>query len=165
MDANENTPLDIAIYNKDYKAISLLLDKIQFENNKSFKSLFTLLMVNDSVSTNLFKEKLKKFIETNKSLLSKTDLFMYASFIGDKTIITELLNDGFNINIIDNYKMNALMWASFSNNIEIVKLLLDKSIDINVQNENGLTALMFSCLNNNKDIVKYLLEKDANYKL
>lgn len=165
LDANENTPLDIAIYNKDYKAINLLLEKIEFANNKSFKSLFTLLMVNDSVSTNLFKEKLKKFIETNKSLLSKTDLCMYASFIGDKTIITELLNDGFNINIIDNYKMNALMWASFSNNIEIVKLLLDKSIDINVQNENGLTALMFSCLNNNKDIVKYLLEKDANYKL
>lgn len=165
LNSDKNTPLDIAIYNKDYKSISLLLEKIQFANNKSFKSLFTLLMVNDSVSTNLFKEKLKKFIETNKSLLSKTDLCMYASFIGDKTIITELLNDRFNINIIDNYKMNALMWASFSDNIEIVKLLIDKSININAQNENGLTALMFSCYNNNKDIVKYLLEKDANYKL
>ena len=81
---------------------------------------------------------------------------------GDIDIVRILLDNGANINFINNHGRTVLMLASIEGYLNIVNLLLDMGALINLQNNYGITALMFASIYGNTDIVKLLLDNGAN---
>ena len=51
-----------------------------------------------------------------------------------------LINEGAQINVVDNDRVSALMWASKSGHLDIVKKLVELQADFNMTNTLGETA-------------------------
>lgn len=76
--------------------------------------------------------------------------------------ISELLNQGVNVNSHTAYGITPLLAASSKGNTEAVNLLLQKNANINAKNNDGQTALMLAAMKGHKEIVIKLLEAGAN---
>lgn len=78
-------------------------------------------------------------------------------------VIGMLLNNGVDINSVDDMGHNLLMYACNKCDFELVKFLISYNIDINYQNmKNKETALMIASNNYSYDITRFLLENGAN---
>jgi ankyrin repeat protein len=69
---------------------------------------------------------------------------MLATKNGHTDIVQSLLNNGANVNAIDNKGRTALILASENGAAGIVQILLEKGADINAQNFYGETALTYA---------------------
>jgi uncharacterized protein len=90
-----------------------------------------------------------------------------AAHNNDCLMITQLLNDGVDINTVDFNGNTALMEAAFAGSVDAVECLIDSShqIKINQQNNDGTTALMYAVDANNCPIITLLLDKGAEINL
>eukprot|EP01112_Ceratiomyxa_fruticulosa_P000839 TRINITY_DN1077_c0_g1_i1.p1 TRINITY_DN1077_c0_g1~~TRINITY_DN1077_c0_g1_i1.p1 ORF type:complete len:255 (-),score=54.93 TRINITY_DN1077_c0_g1_i1:12-776(-) len=66
------------------------------------------------------------------------------------TLITKLLDKGFDPNIVDNDGATLLMWATQDNCERVVELLLAKGCDPNIRDKRGETAVHWACLAGSK---------------
>ena len=82
-------------------------------------------------------------------------------------IVKYIIENGANVNLINNYNNTALIYASEKNNIEIVKLLIKAGADIDHQGTNTFTALYRAIEKNNIEIVDLLIKAgaDVNYRI
>lgn len=76
--------------------------------------------------------------------------------------VLNLLENGTNINQINEQGITPLITAIYFNNFSMVKLLIDKGADVNIKYNNDLTPLIIACNCHNDKIVKLLLENGAN---
>ena len=91
--------------------------------------------------------------------------FMISCENGHKDVVRLLLDHSeskaINLNVRDNYGLNALWLACYNGHEQIVKLLLEhpssKNIDFNARDYKGETAIMRACFHGYKDIVELLL--------
>ena len=111
----------------------------------------------------------------NKNALGLTALHLAVrnSNIYSLGTVNLLLENGADVNSIDEYGWTALMMASkYSNttsSLETIRLLLEKGADINLINEYGSTALMMAAQYSNTtsslETVSLLLERGADVNL
>ena len=80
-------------------------------------------------------------------------------------VVKKLLNQGANINIIDNYGITALMNASYWGRSYVVRLLLNRGTDINIVDIYGQTALMFAARYGRSHVVRLLLNRGADINI
>ncbi len=87
-----------------------------------------------------------------------------ASRNGDYDRVKELLDNGADVNIInDNNNNNTpLHYACRNGCIKIIRLLIKKGANINSMNIYNISSLAFACYNKKLEIVKLLLENNAN---
>jgi len=78
------------------------------------------------------------------------------------SLITKLLEDGANPNMINAYGNTPLLDASMLGLFDIVKQLLEFGADPNIPNKGGWTPLMIASNNGYSEIVKLLLTKGAD---
>ena len=72
-----------------------------------------------------------------------------------------LLNQGAEINAVDDEGWTPLMIAASANRIDIVEILIENNANLDLQNSYGNTALHYAASKNLIDIVKVLLSSDA----
>lgn len=106
-----------------------------------------------------------KLFENNDSINSKwisivDDIHASNFYIGYPRILTNLLNNGADINSKGNYGYTMLIRCATYGISEIVSfLLIQANIDINIQNDEGCTALIGAATDGREDIVKMLLSR------
>ena len=100
-----------------------------------------------------------KVYETAKK---KRGYLTQAAFRGDVGEVKRLLNEGYDVNGMDERSRTALMDASFKSQLEVVKLLIDKGADVNTKGSDDWTVLMSAAAGNNPKIVKLLIDKGAD---
>jgi len=84
-----------------------------------------------------------------------------AARIGCLNSMRYFLENGVDINILNDDDKNVLMWSSRCNYPEVVKeLLKSEKIKPNIKNSSGLTALMFASIHGSIDVVKELLKSE-----
>jgi len=81
---------------------------------------------------------------------------------GDIERVNELLEQGVNPDIQDNYGRTALISASKGGYLDIVELLLEYHADIHIKNRQGYSALLLATMGNHIDICILLLEHGAD---
>lgn len=111
---------------------------------------------------------LSKFLITSKINLYQIDYiyeynpFFLAVLNGFNYVISEFLNNGYDINFIDENNENALFTSLYSNNLLTTKILIRNKININQININNENVLFYSILENNYDFTKLLLDNGIN---
>ena len=107
------------------------------------------ILINDK----LYITDIKKFIRNNRMNIdyrikdseNKT-LLMYAVFNGDLEIIKEVVENGNQIDEVDNYGRSALHWAAYYNKYDVVVFLVELGAKTDIKDNYSLTA---------RDLAKY----------
>ena len=111
-------------------------------------------------------QKLVKFgadVNVKDRLWGDTTALMYASKYNKLAIVKFLVENGAEVNAVDNDKRTALMYASSNGeDNKIVHYLLSKGADINAKDINGENALMRATSKYQWDIAKFLIEQGIN---
>ncbi len=106
----------------------------------------------------------QKLIDANKTNINrrvfegKTALIW--SVVGDNFYVVQtLIDNGANIDTIDNSGKSALMYAAQSGNAFIVKLLIDSGANVNLLDNQNKTALLYAMESSNTPVIKLLNER------
>lgn len=151
LDPKGNPMLIVAIRDKSFKVIDLLLANKSIDVNLTNKSAENPLMIAaiegelPVVQTLVLKHK----AEINKS--GWTPLH-YACSSGKLNIAEFLLANGAMVNALSVSETTPLMMAVSSGNEVLVKLLLDKGADLQLRNHEGYSAIDVAVLLNKDDI-------------
>lgn len=84
-----------------------------------------------------------------------------AALNGLADAVNAMLEQGIDINNIDQDGRTALMYAAFNGHEDVVKSLLENDADVNISDNFGRTALMFASSGPFPGTVKILLDSDA----
>lgn len=112
------TALHLAVKNKNYEAVEILLN--------SYRESSTL-------------HNLEKFLNAKDD--GGWTSIVWAADIGNPKLTTALLNCGADATICDAENNTALHWATLSESPETVQILLQTRCNLSAQNINGDTAL------------------------
>ncbi|AIL12630.1 hypothetical protein IM40_02375 [Candidatus Paracaedimonas acanthamoebae] len=131
------------------------------------------LAIEKSASTNdsqkvfeIVYHLLKAGAEVNKhqSLDGATALISAAQYSQDLELFSYLLDNGAEIDAIDNSNSTALHYAAKYNDLEFVRLLLDKKASVHLRDNLNRTPLLAAAdtLEDHLDIIELLLKAGAN---
>lgn len=81
---------------------------------------------------------------------------------GDKSSVQQLLQEGADVNEIDEYGFRPIIEAAIANKTDIAELLLDYGADVDERDATGRSALHWAAENNNLGLVKLLLDRKAD---
>lgn len=79
--------------------------------------------------------------------------------------VRNMLNEGYDVNYIDNIGSTELMKACYKGLYKLVQLLIEHGANVNNQDIFGHIALILACSSRNYDIVKLLLDNKADPNL
>jgi ankyrin repeat protein len=85
----------------------------------------------------------------------------WAVYDGDAERVKQLIADGADVMLANNYGSNAMQLAAEVANIEMLKMLLDAGADADSANPEGQTALMLVARTGNVDAAKLLIDAGA----
>ena len=109
--------------------------------------------------------------ETVISTLSKikndngTTVLHVASKYGHSSVVSTLLSNGIDPNVVMNNGCTPLMLASQDGHDDVIQLLLKSNVAINTQGKNGITANYIASQNGHFSVVSTLLSKGADPNL
>ncbi len=81
---------------------------------------------------------------------------------GNVDLLVRLLNQGINLNIVDENANNALILAILNGKNEIINILLNAKFNLDHRNSDGVNALFLALLRENLSLVRSLLQAGAN---
>ena len=81
---------------------------------------------------------------------------------GTEEEITEAVNAGVNVNVMNRSSSTALMFASQSNTAGAVEILINAGANVNAQDNNGNTALIYAASYNTDDVIDVLIDAGAD---
>lgn len=131
-------------------------------NKIIFILLLTLL-----VSCNGIDKKSRNNSQLKESNSQSTESVDYNAFYnsalnGQIAPVDNLINQGADVNHINQEGRTALMLASFNGHFDIVNLLINKGANINLVDNLGRSALMFASTGPFKETVDILIKKGAD---
>lgn len=91
--------------------------------------------------------------------------FVLAARFGHGQVITNKLNGGTDIEVIDELGNTALIAAAAENQLAILQLLLEHGANVDAQSSDGTTALMNAATYGNLKIAKVLIEAGSKVDL
>ena len=94
------------------------------------------------------------FFERNQEILNYYDEM--------KSEMEELIKNGTNLNVKDEWNKTPLHYASFKGYLDIVRILINNRVDVDVVDEWGRTPLHYASMKGYLDIVKILIESGAD---
>jgi len=94
--------------------------------------------------------------------LNNENLLHYASTYGSKEICLFLIENGLDVNSVDDYYITPLTLAAKCGRYDLVKLLIEKGAKVNGDSRCALTPLISTVSNSHTDVAKYLLEQGAD---
>lgn len=89
----------------------------------------------------------------------KTSLLQQAIIYDKPDIVKVLLDNGADINLLDNINMSPLNTAINENKTEIANLLIERGANVNYKNIFGITSQHLAARNKNSSVLKNLLSK------
>lgn len=151
LDPQGNPMLIVAIRDKSFKVIDLLLDSKAIDVNLANKSGENPLMIASIEGELPIVEALilKKKAEVNKS--GWTPLH-YACSTGRLSVAEFLVSNGAKVNALSPSDTTPLMMAVSSGNEVLIKFLLDNGADLRTRNHEGYTAIDVAALFSKDDI-------------
>ena len=105
-------------------------------------------------------------VDTKESTDGSTAL-MLAAGKGHNRVVTLLLEEGADINAVNDFGGTALLWAIFEGHAEIAELFIKRDADVNAKHaRTNITVLMMAVQHGYTEIVSTLLKKgvDVNIK-
>lgn len=78
------------------------------------------------------------------------------------SLIAALIQQGVDVNQIDEYGFTPLVQAAIMDSVDIAKLLIGAGADVNLQDMAGSTPLLWAAENNNLPLARLLLTHDAD---
>ncbi len=183
LDSQGNTALIIATRHDDNNIMALLLDNHADHRirNKKNQTAAQLAQTHDLKQAKLIfqqyaiklPEKNRDFsqldINTFKSSISSASslykgwpLINIASMLGELAIISQLLDQGADINATDSMGNTALHRAAGKGQLKTVKLLISRGSNINAVNSNNQTALYIAASTGQIKTIQYLIKKSAD---
>lgn len=98
----------------------------------------------------------------NYADIDNYSLVSYSALYGYLNLLTFLIKNNSNLNIIDKEeKCTPLHMAIYNENIKVAKLLIKYGVDLTLKDKDGLTPLDASIKDGHKDIVILLVLKGA----
>lgn len=88
-----------------------------------------------------------------------------AAQTGDASRLSEMLEDGADVDALDGHGQTALMIAARNGHFEAVCMLIDADADIDHTAKHNLSALMLAVLNDHLDIVEQLVTAGADLEI
>jgi uncharacterized protein len=116
---------------------------------------------NDDLNEITFLLEKYKLNDINNIRYKSDTFLMIASKHGNLDIVNLFIKYGANINLYNNFGLNALIHATIYNHVNIVALLIENKSNINVANNYGITALMIASGNGLQHIVSLLLDNQV----
>lgn len=186
-DKNEDTPILLAAQAKDYAIVKLLSDlgaNLTLKNDegktildyydleeegiwehimslKLTKDLYSYLLytqVDEIYSTDMMKQLIAKGADVNYVYDEEAIIFT-ATYADNKEIVAVLINNGVNLNTLNEDNENILFEVEHP---ETITLAAKKGINLNHKNNNDMTALHRWVKRGYIDMVKALVEAGAN---
>ncbi|WP_244864552.1 ankyrin repeat domain-containing protein [Paenibacillus sp. J23TS9] len=91
--------------------------------------------------------------------------FILSAGKGDTSNVLKLLQDGADINAVDERGRTAVMAATYNNKVDTVKALIQKGADLNIRDHNLNNVLLYAGAEGFLEIVKLAIGAGANTKL
>jgi len=85
-----------------------------------------------------------------------------ATKAGDLHRVCALLDQGVNVNALDEHGQTALMNAVHRGDLELTQLLIQRGADLNHAAKYRLTALMLAVVSNRAELVRLLVQAGAD---
>ena len=99
--------------------------------------------------------------EERASTVSNWTALMAASQLGYNESVTELLDNGANLNATDSDNWNALLFAVQNDHVSTAELLIERGINYNIESIDNHTPLSLAIDNGNEEMIKLLENIDA----
>ncbi|MEC9484789.1 MAG: ankyrin repeat domain-containing protein [Candidatus Izemoplasma sp.] len=161
-DQRQQTLLHLAVRNKAYEAIQLLLE-LEIDVNAKDKFGDTALHIATHMgSRQIINYLLHKKIDLNVQNQSKERPLHKACLKGNREIVALLLEEGADIHVFDEQRVSVIQKAIKSKSLKLVKQLVKAGALINTTDREGMTSLHYAAKYGTVDIVKYLLELGVN---
>ena len=158
LDPKGNPMLIVAIRDKSFKVIDLLLANQAIDVNLVNKSDENALMIASIEGELPIVEALilKKKAEVNKSGWAPLH---YACSTGKLSVAQFLVSNGAKVNALSPSDTTPLMMAVSSGNELLIKFLLDNGADLRMRNHEGFSAIDVAVLLDKEDIRKGLVSR------
>ncbi len=101
------------------------------------------------------------FTTMSEAKVSLKDQLITAAYDGNLSKVRSLINQGTDINAMDNNNATILMLAALGSHVEVVRFLLQSGADVNLKGDKGVTALMVGIFANSDILVRMFLESGA----
>jgi len=85
-----------------------------------------------------------------------------ATRAGDLNRVSALLDQGADVDSLDEHGQTALMNAVYRGDLELTQLLIQRGADLNRTAKYRLTALMLAVINNRAELVRLIVEAGAD---
>ena len=189
LNSRNETAIEIAIRNKNFKLSNSMLMKSPIHTNQGIDSIKSLLLysvstqsaplikslVKQSLLLNIFSapiEALKKSITIKNILATKTllkfnhtvinkELFLSSILFIDTEIMELFISKGAKLNWRNSKNESILILTSKNSNDKIIQFLLSQDIELNQTDNLGLTPLMWSVKQKCVKCVQLLLDNNA----
>lgn len=105
------------------------------------------------------------FVGEEKDFEEGDDIFYNVSENNLKKVM-ELIDEGIDINIVDEDGLSALHWACDRGYLQIVEYLISKNANVNIEDSDGSTPLHYAISSESYDCASYLIRHgaDINHK-
>lgn len=98
-----------------------------------------------------------------KTMESPGARLITAAADGDTALVTELLEEGIDVNSRDWDNLTAVIAASSSGHLDLVKMLAGKGADVNAKDKDSITALMEAAIMGHKHIAEFLVKEGCSF--
>lgn len=88
-----------------------------------------------------------------------------AARLGETALVKNLIQEGADVNAVDNYGWTALIWACDKGFVEIAQALVEAKANLNHRDTVGATPLIRASARGHTEIVKLLLAHKANLSI
>lgn len=123
----------------------------------------------DKLPEKHFKDKdrlytLSKTEPVKESFINYTPDLLDSAISCDEPEVTRLLNNGANVNTVDDRGDSALSWAVRTKCVPVVRLLLRRGANVNSTSQNGFTPYVWARIYRSEVLEKLLREAGADTK-
>jgi ankyrin repeat protein len=148
INANGFTPIEIAIFNRNFLAFKLFYQHDPNISKRLYngKSLLQLAIINNDNDIIDFLLNCKVSVNAKDSLCATAA--HTAITMGNLPVLKKLVNHRCNINARDENGKTLLHYAVAQNNVEIVQYLVNKNVDLFAKDSNDKTAYQIARNNN-----------------